>query len=218
MSNKKKMRLIASLMLVFIFGSIVISLFPIVATAVQYNTASQIEPVIKEVIKEVVVEKEVIVEKEVPVEKEIVVEKDVLSGYEELDVPEVNSSFKAYMDYRTITNVDSIQYKIQQEAYTDELGFRKYDNYYMVALGTFYSTQCGERFIIEFESGVMIRAITGDIKDNSHTNSTHQYTVNKSNIVEFIVDTNKLNKDTKLRGDVSYSGLLGKVIKIYKEK
>ena len=167
--------------------------------------------------KEVPIEKEVIVEKEIVVEKEVIVEKKVLEGYIALDVPDVDTSFKAYMDYRAITNKDSIQYKMQQEAYTDELGFRKYNGCYMVALGSFYSTKCGEYFLIEFEGGATIKAVTGDLKSDKHTNSTHQYS-SSNNVVEFIVDTNKLNSHTKNRGDISYSGLLGKVVGIYKQQ
>ena len=31
-----------------------------------------------------------------------------------------DSSFKAYMDYRCITDTSSVQYEMQQQAYTDE--------------------------------------------------------------------------------------------------
>lgn len=75
-----------------------------------------------------------------------------------LDVPMdyvSNSGFKAYMDYRTITSPSSKQYALQQKATTDpETGIRMYDGCYMVALGTYYAQQAGERFHITLTSGV----------------------------------------------------------------
>ena len=60
----------------------------------------------------------------------------------------IDNSFKAYMDYKSITNPSSIQYQMQQAAWTDENGFRKYGNdRYMVALGTYYTGySCGKTF------------------------------------------------------------------------
>lgn len=211
MSNKKKLRFFASTMLILIiFGYMTMLLCPVCAQF-QAMRASEPEIIIQEVIKEVVVEKEIVVE------KEVVVEKNTFTGYKSIDVPNVNSSFKAFMDYRKLTNKNSIQYKMQQKATTDKLGFRKYEECYMIALGTFYSNKCGEKFIIKFDSGITINAIIGDIKDDKHTNSTHQYTINKNNMIEFIVDTKKLNKETRARGDVSYSGFLGKITEIHKK-
>ncbi|MFA5448851.1 MAG: hypothetical protein WC292_00195 [Clostridia bacterium] len=45
---------------------------------------------------------------------------------------------KTYMDYRSITRLGSRQLELQQRAWTDSQGFRKIDDYYMVAMGTFY--------------------------------------------------------------------------------
>ena len=38
--------------------------------------------------------------------------------------------FKSYMDYRVLQNPESIEYQLQQKAYTDEYGIRKIDGYY----------------------------------------------------------------------------------------
>lgn len=65
--------------------------------------------------------------------------------YTSLEVPNINSSFKTYMDYRTITNKSSAQYKLIQEwAWADCEGFLRCngerdlgiaDDYYLIALG-----------------------------------------------------------------------------------
>lgn len=126
------------------------------------------------------------------------------------------SNFKSYMDYRMLDSRSSPQYRMQQKATTDSLGFRRYNGDYMIALGTFYSSKCGERFLIKLDSGVSFIGVIGDIKSNSHTNSTHQYTVYNRDMIEFIVDTRTLQKKAKAMGDVSYAGLMGKIIKVYK--
>lgn len=143
---------------------------------------------------------------------------DTYDPYISLDVPmdyESNTGFKAYMDYRTITSPSSKQYAMQQEAYTDpETGIRMYDGCYMVALGTFYAQQAGERFHITLTSGIEFDAITGDIKADIHTDEMHQH--RNGNIVEFVVDTKTISKTCKVMGDMSYAGFEGQVEKIEK--
>ena len=36
------------------------------------------------------------------------------------------------------------QYDLQQKAYTDEYGFRKIDDYYMIAVGQYFDVSLGE--------------------------------------------------------------------------
>ena len=49
---------------------------------------------------------------------------------------EYDTAFKAYMDYRTITDTSSEQYAIQQNAWTDSRGLRRSCDDYLVAMGT----------------------------------------------------------------------------------
>lgn len=123
-------------------------------------------------------------------------------------IPTIDTSFKAYMDYRTITNSASKQYELQQHAYTDEYGFRKIGDLYMVAVGTYYAKECGKVFFVEFDTGEWIYVVVGDIKANVHTNSTNQFSFagnskELGNLLEFIVDTDVLSSDAKFQGDVS---------------
>lgn len=133
-----------------------------------------------------------------------------------LSVPNINSSFKAYMDYRCITNKSSQQWKMQQEATTDvATGIRMYGEFYMVALGSYYAQQCGDKFIITLDSGKEFKIMIGDFKADKHTNSTHQYSRN-NNIVEFIVDTPSLSPKVRQMGDISYCGFEGSITGISK--
>lgn len=143
------------------------------------------------------------------------------------DVPDYDTSFKTYMNYKAITNKNSKQYKLQKLAYTDDNGFRRIDDDYLVAMGTYYSDTCGERFKITFEDGHEITVMIGDIKNDLHTNSTNQYTAVynsngefiSANVLEFIVDTSLLSKKAKNLGSVNcYEELCGNISTIEKIK
>ena len=73
------------------------------------------------------------------------------------------------MDYRCITDTSSVQYEMQQQAYTDGRGFRKIGDDYCVALGTGFTSGCGERFIIYLDSGYSFSAVVADVKADMHT-------------------------------------------------
>lgn len=157
-------------------------------------------------------------------EVEQVVEEDIkraetvpnISRGTERKLPNVSGSFKTYMDYRTITNTNSTQWYMQQAAWTAPNGIRCYGDRYMVAMGTYYSEQCGDKFDITLSSGQVIKVITGDIKADEHTDPTNMYIEHNQNIVEFIVDVNVLNPLSQQMGDVSYSGLEGDIVSIVK--
>ena len=125
--------------------------------------------------------------------------------YEDKEVPSCDTWFKAYMSYKAITNTNSDQYKIQQNAWTDENGLRRYGDDYLVAMGTYYADKCYTRFLVEFDTGETITVMTGDIKQDRHTDSKNQYNAVydetgkfvSANVLEFIVDMSTL--DTKAR-------------------
>lgn len=136
--------------------------------------------------------------------------------YNELDLPEeADGKFKTYMDYRKITNKNSKQWKLQEQAWTEGRGFRKIGEHFLVAVGTFYANEVGKELLIEFEDGQQIKAIVGDIKQDRHTDPTNRYVPINGNIVEFIVDVEKLDPEVIRRGDVSWLGLNGKIKSIW---
>lgn len=111
-------------------------------------------------------------------------------------------SFKAYMDYRTITNKASDQYKIRTVSETDKKGMRKYDNRYEVAIGTGYNILVGTYIDIVFPDGDRLPCIVADLKQDKDTDRTNRYAKNGS-VFEFIVDSRTLSKKAKRLGDVS---------------
>lgn len=148
----------------------------------------------------------------------------VMPTYTYLDVPSINSSFKTYMDYRTITDKTSPQYNfIQAWGWCDENGFMRAtgerdlgitDDYYMIALGSYYGTEIGTKYKITTDMGNVFYGVLCDQKDNAHTNSTHQYSYN-NDVVEVIVDTRCLRSDVKRMGSANvYMPLNGSIAKI----
>ena len=131
------------------------------------------------------------------------------SDREFLEIPDEDTSFKSYMSYKTITNKKSTQYKMQQEAWTDEYGLRRYGDAYMVAMGTFYAQSCGEYFNVTLESGESFLVVTGDIKSDKHTDDRNMYSpvyidgrMEYANIIEFIVDTAAMSRSVRRSGNI----------------
>ena len=158
------------------------------------------------------------------VEEKTKEEKDIEIKNEIIALPDnEDNAFKTYMDYRAITDMNSKQWKLQQEAYTDEYGMRKVGDYYCVALGSAFSKKIGTKFIITLENGEQIKAILADQKSDLHTDKSNKYmelSGNRINIVEFIVDMSKLESSSKIMGDVSHishGNFDGKIISIEKE-
>lgn len=114
-----------------------------------------------------------------------------------------HSGKKSFMGYKTITDKKSNQYALQQEAYTDEEGFRKINNRYCVAIGTAFNAEVGQHFDAELENGTIIECIVGDIKDNKDTDATNTFT-SQGCCLEFIVDSKKICGTIKYMGDCSY--------------
>lgn len=130
------------------------------------------------------------------------------------DIPEEESGVKRWMDYRAITDPTTRQWAIQQEAYTDEHGFRRYGGAYCVAVGTYYAEACGDVFEITLDSGVTFSALVSDIKRDCDTDETNRH--RDGNVIEFIVDKDAIPQDAKDMGDMSYgTPMQGKITGIY---
>lgn len=140
-------------------------------------------------------------------------------SYYLLDIPnEADGQFKAYMDYRTIRDKTSKQWYLQQLCYTDELGFRRFNGNYVVAVGTGYADRIGQELIITLSGGVIFTAIVGDIKQDRHTDINNQYVPQNGNIVEFVVDTLEMDHTIILNGCISGLDMFGKIIGLEKKE
>lgn len=130
------------------------------------------------------------------------------------------SSFKSYMDYRCITNTNSLQYKLIYGGdiviCSDGL-LRSYD-YVGVALGSRFGN-IGDRYIITLEDGSTFKAIKLDEKANRDTVDGCHHSSDGS-CIEFVIDTDKASQyypEAILMGDFNYIDMFnGKVTKIEK--
>lgn len=148
--------------------------------------------------------------------------------YTALSVPNINSSFKTWMPYQIWEEnnaTNSTQYKFFKKwGWVDNQGFVRCsaerdlgieDDYYMVALGSYYGTSLGTKYKITLDTGNVFYAILGEFKANIHTNSTHQYSPRNNDVVEFVIDETTLNPTVKSAGSANvYMPLNGKVAKI----
>lgn len=122
----------------------------------------------------------------------------------EYDVPyHIDTNFKSYMSYRTITSRNSPQYILQQRSYTGDYGIRMCDGYYLIALGSHYGTEIGSKYKITLSNGHVFYAMLGDCKSDSHTDYTNRYMPNNGNMVEFIVDLSYVPPIVKKMGTFS---------------
>ena len=144
--------------------------------------------------------------------------------YTQMGVPNVNSSFKTWMDWRKVTNTRSAQYKfIRRWGWCDDQGFMRCDgerdlgipeDYYLIALGSYYGTTIGTKYKITTDTGNVFFGVLADCKADIHTNSTNQYAGHKD-VVEFLVDTRALNRNVRRMGNANYyEPLKGKIAKI----
>ena len=153
---------------------------------------------------EVEVEKPIYIEVPLFIEVEPKAEKKVeerIIEYKKVEMP-TNSGFKSYMNYKTITIVNSSQYKLQQWAHNDLQGFRLYEGRYCVAVGSGTGARVGQYIDIILENGTHIPGIVGDMKADKDTDPTNMYTSNGC-CCEFIVDKDCLVTAVKRSGNCS---------------
>lgn len=138
--------------------------------------------------------------------------------YEEYSVPKGDTSFKAFMYSNSITDTSSEQYLIQKKSIPDSQGIMRYQNYMLVAMGSYYG-KLYDRFEIELETGKKIYVMIADIKNDIHTDNTNRFNPMSNErkcVLEFIVDADKIDSKVQIMGDVSYIGYEGDIVKIKK--
>ena len=139
---------------------------------------------------------------------------------ESMEIPWGDCSNMMYMDFRTLTDTTSAQYELQQYAWTDSQGFRRYGDYYMVAMGTYYG-YVGDTFRITTDRGNCYDVILGDCKGidalsyDGYRSWYHVAGDYRINVIEFIVDTYCLDGYAAMMGDCGVlNNIGGNVIKI----
>ncbi len=124
------------------------------------------------------------------------------AGFKIFTIPPYRG-FKSYMDYRTITNTSSKQYRLQQYALSSYNGLRMVNGRYLIAVGTHLNAPVGTFVDIQLENGTMINCIVGDIKADKDTDVNNLFTKANNCCSEFIIDENLLPSSVLVTGNVS---------------
>ena len=137
-------------------------------------------------------------------------------------LPDIDTSTKLFTDYRWYNVSGTPQKALQQLCYTDNMGIRRYGSDYIVALGSFYSTNIGDRFLVELETGTIFTVVLGDGKADIDTDAENMYSpcINYDgeivgNLLEFIVDDDILPRKVYSYGSLDYYDIFkGSVVRI----
>ncbi len=118
---------------------------------------------------------------------------------------ELNSEgFKSFMQYTSIKDKTSPQYRLQNEfAYTGNYGIRQVNGRYCIAIGTAFETNIGTYIDLILDNDEIISGIVSDIKSSNDTLSNNITTADNGCVSEFVVDLQSLNDKARKTGDIS---------------
>lgn len=142
---------------------------------------------------------------------------------ESLELPDISTESKLFTDYRFYNIPGTPHNRLQQKARTDSNGLRRFNNDYIVAMGSYYSTSIGDRFRVELSSGRVFTVIFGDGKWGIDCDSKNMYTPVKNydgetvgNLLEFIVDEDILDPNVYSYGGIERLDIFkGDVVRIW---
>ena len=109
--------------------------------------------------------------------------------------------FKSYTDYRMLSR-SSAQWKLQEQAYTDENGLRKIGDAYLVAMGSYYGTALGTKYQVTLSNGNSFTVMLCDCKADRHTDGNNQVCTTNGSVIEFYVDTDVMPSIVRKMGTV----------------
>lgn len=141
---------------------------------------------------------------------------------ETIPLPSLPTHVKLCTDYRCYNLWYTPHYRMQQSAYTDNDGLRRFNQDYVVALGAFYSTDIGDRFKVTLENGNEFTIILGDGKDPADCDPDNMYTpcvdydgTSCANVLEFIIDSDVMSPNVYSYGSIDcIEGFGGNIVKM----
>ena len=125
-------------------------------------------------------------------------------------------SFKSYTDYRCLSR-SSAQWKLQEQAYTDENGLRKIGDAYLVAMGSYYGTTLSTTYQVTLSNGNSFTVMLCDSKADRHTDANNQVCSSNGSVIEFYVESDKMPSIVRQMGSVgALSQFSGSIVSIEK--
>lgn len=129
---------------------------------------------------------------------------------ESVPLPDLPTHIKTFTDYRYYGLWYTPHYRLQQVAYTDNNGLRRFNEDYIVAMGAFYSTDIGDRFKVTLDSGSEFTVILGDGKHPCDCDETNMYDpcvdydgVDCANVLEFIINDDVIEPSVYAYGSLN---------------
>lgn len=130
---------------------------------------------------------------------------------QEVPLPSIPSNMKLCTDYRFYNIKGTPHNRLQLSAWTDEFGCRRYNDDYIVGLGSFYSVDIGDRFEVTLDTGRTFTIIMGDGKADCDTDELNMFTPcfnyegeYCANILEFIIDKDVMYDKCYQYGSLDY--------------
>ena len=130
---------------------------------------------------------------------------------QEVPLPSIPSNMKLCTDYRFYNIKGTPHNRLQLSAWTDEFGCRRYNDDYIVGLGSFYSVDIGDRFEVTLDTGRVFTIILGDGKADCDTDELNMFTPcfnyegeYCANILEFIIDKDIMYDKCYQYGSLDY--------------
>ena len=128
---------------------------------------------------------------------------------ESVPLPSLPTHVKSCTDYRCYNLWYTPHYRLQQVAYTDSDGLRRFNKDYIVAMGAFYSVNIGDRFKITLDKGNEFTVILGDGKAPIDCDPINMYAPcvgydgnECANVLEFIMDKDTISRDVYAYGSI----------------
>ena len=114
-------------------------------------------------------------------------------------------SIKPYREYTALAASNmSNTIKLQQQCDTTKQGLRKYENRYIIALGSGYTHQIGQYVDLELANGTIIPCMVGDWILDKYSTDNHKagwY----GETAKFLVDETRINPESKANNNMSYT-------------
>lgn len=124
-----------------------------------------------------------------------------------------------FMDYRKITDKNSVQYRLQEDCDTDvDSGIRVFyangTDYYCAALGSAYGRDIGDTWHVTLACGTEFDIILADFKDDGATDYFGQPDKNYdgdpcTSVIEFVTDEDYMPSSVLSAGTYTVFGSLG---------
>lgn len=146
----------------------------------------------------------------------------VTSNGTSFQVPTNQRDFKSYMDLTALGKDTARRKFIENKGHIDENGIWKIGQYYCVAMGQYYTGKgsnfdLGRTFQITLDTRVVLNVVITEAKALNDTTDNYKVDKNNGSIIEFIVNTSRLNSTARRMGSLSslpaFKGTITSIIK-----